>query len=259
MAASSTSSSWASHSVADGLVVAIHQPNFFPWLGYFDKIARADIFVLLDDVQFPRTGGSWVNRVQMLEQGKAAWKTVPVRRASRGLQAISSIEIADDVTWRTKLLNALRTNYGAAPAYAEVMPFVAGLVEHPTDLLCEFNVHAIRQVVSRLGLDHARVVRQHELGVSGQATELLVNLVRAAGGGVYLCGDGSQGYLEPDAFARAGLRLEFQSFSHPVYQQRVTKEFISGLSVIDALMHCGFDRVREFLRSARVDEGASAG
>jgi WbqC-like protein len=239
-------------------VIAIHQPNFFPWLGYFDKLARADIFILLDDVQFPKTGGSWVNRVRLLENGKPAWKTVPVRRASLGLQSIRSVAIADDVFWRAKLLSFLRTYYGAAPAFAEVMPVVSELVEYPTGLLGDFNVHAIDCLRARLGLERARLVRQSDLGVDGHATELLVNLVRAAGGSVYLSGDGSGGYLDPAEFERAGIALEFQAFQHPTYTQRGVTAFVGGLSILDALMHCGFGGVREFFTTARVREGAEA-
>jgi hypothetical protein len=234
--------------VADALVVAIHQPNFFPWLGYFDKIARADVFVMLDDVQFSKTGGSWTNRVKLLEHGKPVWKTVPVRRSALGLQLIRSVEMAADAPWRAKLLQALRTNYGAAPAFGEVMPWISELVEYPTNLLCEFNVHAIQCLTKRLGLERARLVRQSELGISGHATELLVDLVRAAGGAEYLSGDGSDGYLDAAAFVRAGLTVAFQGFRHPQYPQGGAGEFVGGLSVIDALMYCGLEGVRELLR-----------
>jgi hypothetical protein len=232
--------------VPDRRVVAIHQPNFFPWLGYFDKIARSDVFVLLDDVQFSKTGGSWTNRARLLENGTPAWKTVPVRRASQGLQPIRSV-VMDDSPWRSKLLSFLRTYYGAAPAFGDVMPFVSELIEYPATVLCDFNIHAIERLMARLGLTQTRLVRQSELGVGGHASDLLVNLVRAAGGSVYLSGDGSDGYLDPEAFTRAGLQLEFQGFRHPEYAQRGATGFVPGLSVIDALMQCGFDRVGEML------------
>ena len=69
-------------------VVAIHQPNFFPWLGYFDKIARSDVFIFLDDVQFPKTGGVWSNRVKILIGGEARWSTAPIDRSFTGTRKI---------------------------------------------------------------------------------------------------------------------------------------------------------------------------
>jgi WbqC-like protein family len=233
--------------VPEHRVVAIHQPNFFPWLGYFDKIARADVFVVLDDVQFSKTGGSWTNRARLLENGRPAWKTVPVRRAAQGLQPIRSV-VMDEAPWRSKLLSFLRTYYGAAPAFGDVMPFVAELVEYPATRLCDFNINAIERLLTRLGLERTRLVRQSELAAGGHATELLVNLVRAAGGTEYLSGDGSDGYLDAGAFARAGLALRFQGFTQQAYPQRGVTEFVGGLSIVDALMHCGFDRVRELLQ-----------
>jgi hypothetical protein len=231
-------------------VVGIHQPNFFPWLGYFDKLWRADVFVMLDDVQFSKTGGNWCNRVRLLEGGKPIWKTVPVRRATLGRQPIHSVAIADDVFWRAKLLNALRTNYAPAAFFGEVMPVVTDLINHPTSSLCEFNLHAIGVLLARIGAGGKRIVRQSELGISDQATTLLVKLITAVGGRTYLCGGGSQGYLEPELFSRAGIELEYQRFQHPVYPQR-SHAFVEGLSIIDALMHCGFAEVGAIVRGAR--------
>jgi WbqC-like protein family len=238
-------------------VVAIHQPNFFPWLGYFDKLCRSDVFVMLDDVQFSKTGGNWCNRVRLLEGGKPVWKTTPVRRAALGLQPIRAVEIADEVFWRAKLLNALRTNYGPAPYFGEVMPIVTELVEHATTSLCEFNLHAIDTLLGRLGVAHGRVVRQSELGIEGHGAKLLVDLVAATGGRTYLSGDGSQGYLEPPLFKGAGIDLEYQKFQHPVYAQRGVETFVAGLSIVDALMWTGFAAVGEMVKRARLAREAT--
>jgi hypothetical protein len=81
-------------------LVAIHQPNFFPWLGYFDKLARADVFILLDDAQYPKTGGTWSNRVQLLINEKPAWVTVPVVRSYHGVRQIREMRIDEQRPWR---------------------------------------------------------------------------------------------------------------------------------------------------------------
>ncbi len=240
----------------DRHVVAIHQPNFLPWLGFFDKLCRSDTFVILDAVQHPQAGGSWLNRTRLLEQGAAAWKTIPLRHG--GLQAIRETEIADDVPWRARFMKSLRMNYARASAFADVMPLVTDLMSSPSVRLCDFNLQAIQTLRERLGLTRTRVLRQSELVAEGHSTELLINLVRAAGGSVYLSGDGADGYQDAGAFARAGVQLEFQGFRHPEYAQRGVTGFVPGLSVVDALMHCGFDRVGEMLRPTRAGEGAAA-
>ena len=99
------------------MIVAIHQPNFFPWLGYFDKLARADVFIALDHVQFPKTQGNWGNRVQLLVGGKAKWTTVPIRRDYHGVRRFDEMLIADEEPWRKGMLQTLRTNYGKAAAF----------------------------------------------------------------------------------------------------------------------------------------------
>jgi hypothetical protein len=236
-------------------VVAIHQPNFLPWLGFFDKLYRSDTFVILDAVQHPQAGGSWLNRTRLLEQGAAAWKKVPLRHA--GLQTIRETEIADDQPWRARLMKSVRANYARASAFAEVMPLLNELMACPAVRLCDFNLQAIQTLRERLGLTRTRVVRQSELAVEGHSTDLLINLVRAVGGNVYLSGDGADGYLKGDAVADAGLQLEFQRFNHPEYPQRGVAGFVAGLSVVDALMQCGFERVAELLRTRADGEGTT--
>src|SRR5262249_17725400 len=103
-------------------VVAIHQPTFFPWLGYFNKIARADIFVVLDNVQFPKTGGTWLNRVRLLIDGRARWVTMPVVRRYRGVRLIREMLISDEPAWRRRLEQTLRSSYGRAACFDEVFP-----------------------------------------------------------------------------------------------------------------------------------------
>ena len=114
------------------MIVAIHQPNFFPWLGFFDKIARSDVFCLLDGVQLPKKGGSWVNRVQLVNNGKVLWATVPVCRGP-GVQTIAETRLQDAEPWREKLLRTLQSAYGKAPHFKDVFAFVQPLVTLPTD------------------------------------------------------------------------------------------------------------------------------
>ena len=89
-------------------VVAIHQPTFFPWLGYFNKIARCDQFVVLDSVQFPKKGGTWSNRVKLLLNGQAGWVTMPVERNYHGVRSYAEMCIDNGTPWRDKLVQTIR-------------------------------------------------------------------------------------------------------------------------------------------------------
>jgi hypothetical protein len=223
------------------MLVAIHQPNFFPWLGYFDKIARADVFVLLDDVQFPKKGGTWTNRVQLVNNGRALWATVPVRRDYSGVRNINEIKINDDEPWREKLVRTLRTGYAKAPHFKATLAFVEPLVRYETDSLAELNLNALRQTCAALGLTRARPVRSATLGVTSESTDRLIEIVKRVGGSAYLCGGGAGGYQEDAKFAAAGVRLVYQNFAHPTYPQPGEGPFMPGMSIVDALMCCGFD------------------
>ena len=221
-------------------IVAIHQPNFFPWLGYFDKLARCDVFVVMDLVQFPKSGaGGWSNRVQLLSNGRARWVTMPVVRSYHGTRSIRETEISESEPWRERLLTFVEHEYAKAACVDEGLSLLRPLILDPSSSLCDYNTNAIRAVAAALGLPVARLVPMSALAHSGRATDLLISLVRAAGGDTYLCGAGSAGYLEPEKFAAAGIELVFQDFQHPEYRQVRAPTFVPGLSIVDALLNCG--------------------
>jgi hypothetical protein len=235
-----------------GPVVGIHQPNFLPWLGYFDKIRQADVFVLLDDAQFPKKGATWTNRVRMLVSGAPAWVTVPIKRGYHGTREVREIRIDDSRPWREKTVRTLEQSYGRAPCADEVVPLVRELLEEDMELLAELNERGIRRLAGGLGLtDRTRLVRSSELGVGTTATERLIDLVRAVDGAIYLSGAGAGGYQDESLFAHAGIELRVQEFEHPSYAQAGSGDFVAGLSAVDALAAVGLDGVRRLLAEGR--------
>jgi hypothetical protein len=235
--------------VARGVtLVAIHQPNFLPWLGYFDKIRRADVFIVLDDVQFQKSGATWSNRVQLLIAGTPAWVTVPIVRAYHGTRTVSEMEINDRSPWRDKLLRTIELNYHRAPQFDGVYPGLATLVGLQTKSLLEYNVHAIRSIITGLGLDPGKMIMGSELSVHTTSTDRLIGLVRAVGGDSYLVGGGAQGYQDDRLFDEAGINLVRQAFQHPTYRQPSAPQFVPGLSIVDALMNCGFEGTADLLQ-----------
>lgn len=231
-------------------LVAIHQPNFLPWLGFFDKLARCDVFVLLDDVQFPKKGGTWTNRVQVEVAGKPAWLTVPIVRSYHGTQLVREIQINDATPWREKLLETIRHNYVRAPFFHDVFPVLEEIVNYRTELLADYNMYGIRRLIQTMGLARAETRRSSELGATGHGTDLLISITKAVGGSAYLCGGGAAGYQEDAEFAEAGIGLVYQSFQHPTYPQG-NPSFIPGLSVVDGVMNCGLDGTRSLVGRER--------
>jgi hypothetical protein len=125
------------------MIVAIHQPNFFPWLGYFEKIIRADKFIFLDDVQFPKSGaGANSNRVKMLVSGEARWVTASIARNFQGNRRINQVEFNKSELWREKMIKSLETNYKKAQHFDEVFPFLQTLIDNSESNVSRYNCMA---------------------------------------------------------------------------------------------------------------------
>jgi len=229
--------------------VAIHQVNFFPWLPFFHKIAAVDHFILLDDVQYERTGaGSWQNRVRLAFQGDPYWLTCPLDRSgSSGTAKINEMQIQPDARWRNKAVNTLSLHYKKSLYFNEVFPLVEGLLQQDTSNLAEFNENAIRAICRLIGLQ-ADIVRSSELAVDTSGTQRLIDLVQAVGGETYYSGrNAADTYQDNDTFAAQGVALDIESFSVPAYEQLKTSEFVDGLSVLDALFNVGPQMTRELI------------
>lgn len=227
-------------------VAAIHQPTFLPWLGWWDKLVRSDVLVLLDDVQFPKKGGTWMNRVRMLTDGRPAWFTMPVDRSYHGLRSVRETLVDDRTPWRDTMARTIATSYRRAPHFDDVYPRVEELLQLRGDRLAEVNETSIRRLAGLLELDAGKLVRQSDLGVTGTGTDLLIDLCKATKSGTYVTGDGAGGYLEADRFEAAGLVLVMQQFESPRYPQ-LASDYVPGLSIVDALMNCGWEGTAELL------------
>lgn len=236
--------------------VAIHQPNYAPWCGYFAKLAQSDLFILLDDVQMP-SGRSYVSRCRIGTAAGPAWLTVPVHHAPD--EAIRTVRFADQ-RFARKHLGTLQAQYGRARFFDEVMGRLRPIYEAPGETLAAFNERLIDAVCDYLGLGTPRR-RSSELPSQGQGDERLLSLLRAVGASAYLSGPGGQNYQDPARFAEAGIALEVRSYQPLPYDQTIGKAgaratgaaaaapgaFEPGLSILDALFHLGAG-ARDLLR-----------
>ncbi|MDD2696646.1 MAG: WbqC family protein [Candidatus Pacebacteria bacterium] len=216
-------------------IVAIHQPNYLPWLGYFDKIQRSDIFVFMDNVQYSR--GTWINRCQLKNNEGKQWLTIPVITAGVFGQKIKEAKIDYKTDWISSHLGAMETNYKKAPYFDKYYPYIKEILEQKIENLADLNMKLIKKIAELLKFK-TKFIKGSELNVVGNATDLLINIVRATGGDSYLCGGGAEGYQEDAKFAENGLKLIYQNFKHPVYKQ-MFEGFIPGLSIIDYLFNKG--------------------
>ena len=232
------------------MIVSIHQPNFLPWLGFFAKLEAADQFVLLDNAQFQKTGGGWVNRVQIQVGGRASWLTVPIKRPP-GVQLIREIEIQDAPRWSKKALRTLEQSYGRHPFFEQVFPLVESTLEHPSSDLAERNCHFILALAQKLEIDTSRLVLESNMPSSDLvATQRLVHMTRSLQGTMYLSGDGSAGYLDESLFHSGGIELAYMQFECVPYPQIGATGFLPGLSVLDPLFNLGFEGTTRLIQRA---------
>ncbi|HEY7609104.1 MAG TPA: WbqC family protein [Alphaproteobacteria bacterium] len=224
------------------MIVAIHQPNYFPWLGYFRKIAAADIFIFLDDAQY--TKNSYINRVQIAAPAGARWLTAPVSYAFG--DPINRVRFAR-ADWRRAHLDALHGAYAKAAAFRGVWRRMSEIYASlPVGNLAAANAAAITALAAELGFQREFRLAS-TLGVDARGDARLAGLVRAvAPGGVYLSGGGGAKYQSEETFAAAGLTLRYADFVHPRYEQG-REGFTPGLSVLDAVFHLGWRGAAELV------------
>lgn len=227
------------------MLVAIHQPNYLPWCGYFAKIAAADYFVVLDDVPLSN-GRSFVTRTEIRGPGGKQWLSVPVQRSGLGLGpgSIAETRIADR-RWAVRHLRTLQAMYGHA-SYGEAgLAPLQTLFADPGERLADFNLTLITHLLKLLGIA-TPLIRASQLGVAGTGSQHLLGLVRAVGGSAYLSGPSGRSYLDDALFAEAGIAIRYGEYEPQPYPQR-GEAFVPGLSLLDALFHVGVAQTRSLL------------
>lgn len=217
-------------------VVAIHQPEHLPWLGYLDKLARADVFVLLDTVQFKKHYFDNRNRIRTPDGW--LWLTVPVLSRGRFGQPIRDVEINAGDRWQPRYWRSVELNYRRAPHFGRYAPFLAEtFLQRDWKRLVDLNVHLIRWAAEQFGLER-RFVLASDLGVEGAGSRLLADIVEKLGARTYLSGISGRDYLDEAEFRARGIAVQYQAFHHPVYRQ-AHGSFEPRMAFIDLLMNHG--------------------
>lgn len=223
------------------MIVAVHQPHFLPWLGYLDRMIGADLFIILDHVQFERR--NYQNRTRILLNGQGHWLTVPVQQLSQQElvvdKRIDNPPLEDPRWWGANHSRTLRHAYRDAPFLDVYAPTLRELLESRWERLIDLDMALLDFMRDALAIG-TPMVRSSTLNVPGAKSELILNLCLAVGADTYLAGmGGSRDYLDRQAFARAGVELAWQDFHHPRYPQCGGGEFVAGLSAVDALFNQG--------------------
>ncbi len=215
--------------------VAIHQPCYIPWLGYFYKMMHCDVFVFLDNVQFS-IGSHFGSRNKVWTSRGEMWLTVPCLKKRKTSQRICDVKIDKTSNWRRKHKNALRLNYSKARCFNDYSDFL-DIYNAEWQKLKDLNKAVIGYIAEKLDI-HCEFYDASLLGAEGSSTDLLVDICKRVHGDAYLSGFGGRNYQEPEKFEDAGIELKYSDFVHPVYPQLGTN-FVSHLSIVDLLFNCG--------------------
>ncbi len=225
-------------------VAAIHQPQYLPYLPFFHKVAQADVFVVLDNVQFLHRSEQHRNRIKT-ERGWQ-WITVPVH--TRRDQLISEVVINQTEPWQRRHTNAIRSSYGRAPYFDEYAPRVLELIAEPRTSLADLNMSLVTALMEMLKIE-TPVVYASSLGVDGHRSQRLANLCVAVGADTYLSGPGGASYMDQSVFDAARVEVSWQDFEPPAYPQLFPEVgFVPGLSILDTILCLGPETARSVER-----------
>jgi hypothetical protein len=214
--------------------VAIVQPSYLPWRGYFDLIDSVELFVVYDDVQFTRR--DWRSRNRLKTPNGLCWLTVPVRHVSRS-QRICDTEIDYSRDWQRQHLELIRRNLAGAPFLGDALRVVEAplLAGHRT--ISELNVALMRSCCRYLGIN-TPLRLSSELNATGSKTERLIQVLTAVGATEYLSGPRARAYLDESLFRAAGITLRYVTYDYPPYPQ-LWGDFEPAVSIVDTIANCG--------------------
>lgn len=220
--------------------VAIHQPNFLPWSGYFHKISQVEKFVFLDDVQLER-GKSFTQRSKILIENTEKWITVPIVNKGENT-LIRDARIDDSVIWKRKLLKTIELNYKRTPGFEEIFPILQLILNSTSKFLVDYNIPFICKISHFLGFETEFTLSSDlNIPLSAHGKDKIIGINKVLNADTYLSGRGagSMRYIDPADFTYAGINLEWQEYAVKEYPQGTNRPFVPGLSIVDLIFNCG--------------------
>jgi len=217
------------------MVIAVHQPQYIPWLGYFHKIAQCDTFVILDNVQYKTR--EFQNRNRIRTDKGWMWLSVPVVTKDGCRIRMADVEIDNIMPWQRKHLGSIKTSYATAPYFKEYYGFFEDTFRRQWLKLSDLNVHITRFVMDKLSIT-TPIVFESELNVITPKTQRIIDICKKMNADIYLSGVGAKEYLEESLFPEQRITLYYQHFDHPEYKQ-CFEPFMPYMSIIDLLFNCG--------------------
>ena len=234
------------------MTVVILQPSYLPWLGFFDLMDKADVFVILDDVQY--TVRDWRSRNRIKTPDGVLWLTVPVHSKGHRGSLIKDIKVDYTQLWQRKYIKTLESFYKRAKFFEEIVELAHSIYRKHYTFLIDIDMDFILKIKEYLSL-MTTIVFSSNLPSSGGKDEKLLSICKYLNATQYMSGNTAKEYLRETIFSEEGITVEWHNYVHPFYRQLWLKEqeFISHLSVIDLLFNHGPDS-RAILTGRKVIE-----
>lgn len=212
--------------------IAILQPSFIPWTGYFEQIYQVDTFIFYDDVQY--TKNDWRNRNKILINGRESWLTIPV--SYHGKTKINEVVIDETTKWRKIHLKTLHQYYGKSKYFDEIYSIIENNLEKENNLssLC---INIVKDISNYLDFK-TEFFLSSELNILGDKNKRLINICKHFGCDTYYSGLSAKSYIDINLFCKNNIRVMFQDYKPLSYFQN-NKEFVPYLSILDVLFHYG--------------------
>lgn len=228
--------------------VAISQPYFFPWVGLFELIRLADVYVHYDDVQFSK--GHFANRVQFKTAAGSAWLTIPLKDLHLG-QLIQDVQFDDKKDWRGRHVSQLKQAYDRAPFRDDMLTVVKEVYDKPARGVCDVSVESIHAACRYFGFAAPETfLFSSKMNVPGSNNARVLDVVKAVGGDGYVTAHGAKNYLDHELFEASGVRVEYIDYQKAAYPQQ-HGDFTPYVSILDLIANCGRDG-EKYVRSPAV-------
>lgn len=216
--------------------LAIMQPYFVPYLGYWQLLNAVDRFVIYDDVNYIK--GGWINRNRILINGQPSYITIPLYQASPN-KLICDISMQPSPVWRKKLIKSIENAYRKAPFFTACFPVFEKIINYETECLADYLTHQLRVLATYMSIKTEIVVTsRHYQNNSLTGQDRVLDICKREGATSYLNSQGGQLLYDSETFSNSGIDLRFMVMNSVSYQQRATS-FVPSLSIIDALMEVG--------------------
>jgi len=225
--------------------IGIHQPNYLPWLGFFNKIVKSDSFIILDNVDLETNGAKAItSRTKIRSQEKEQWLTIPILKSSD--KTIKNVQIDNSKPWKKKHLKTFYYEYKKSLFFQETYSFLESSFSFQTELLSEWNCFMIEEVLKHLKINKS-IILASKMDLNDESRNgRIIEICKHQNAGTYISGAGGKKYHEEQLFNVENIEISYLNYEHPIYNQH-KETFLPGLSIIDSLFNCGKEGVSKLL------------